>query len=153
MSPSGSDRESPASQRAAGRSAATRSTDIARAPVPRVRERREEVNSGDPRMTAAVVDLFVYVVVLHLFVEYLPGVLSETFTLSLLTAVLLTGRPRGRGRRQEPGRTEVRAGLDPSRDSGGRELLWVCLVGSKCVVLEAVALVFGARVSLGASPR
>jgi len=43
----------------------------------------------DPRIAAAVVDVFVYVVVLNLFVEYLPQVLSETFTLSLLTAVLL----------------------------------------------------------------
>ena len=35
--------------------------------------------------------MFVYVVVLNLFVEYLPAVISETFTLSLLTAVLLKG--------------------------------------------------------------
>ena len=40
---------------------------------------------------ADVIDVFVYVVVLNLFVEYLPQVLSETFTLSLLTAVLLKG--------------------------------------------------------------
>ena len=44
-----------------------------------------------PRIAAAVVDVFVYVVVLNLFVEYLPQVISETFTLSLLTAVLLKG--------------------------------------------------------------
>lgn len=42
-----------------------------------------------PRLTAALIDVFVYVVVLNLFVEYLPNVISETFTLSLLTAVLL----------------------------------------------------------------
>ena len=45
----------------------------------------------EPHLAAAVVDVFVYVVVLNLFVEYLPKVLSETFTLSLLTAVLLKG--------------------------------------------------------------
>src|SRR5215472_5001306 len=44
-----------------------------------------------PRIAAAIVDVFVYVVVLNLFVEYLPQVISETFTLSLLTAVLLKG--------------------------------------------------------------
>src|SRR5215467_813065 len=44
-----------------------------------------------PRIAAAVVDVFVYVVVLNLFVEYLPLVISETFTLSVLTAVLLKG--------------------------------------------------------------
>ena len=43
----------------------------------------------EPHLAAAVVDVFVYVVVLNLFVEYLPKVISETFTLSLLTAVLL----------------------------------------------------------------
>jgi len=41
----------------------------------------------EPHAAAAIVDIFVYVVVLNLFIEYLPQVLSETFTLSLL------GRP------------------------------------------------------------
>ncbi|MFI5427541.1 hypothetical protein [Aeromicrobium sp. UC242_57] len=36
-----------------------------------------------------IVDVFVYVVVLNLAVEYVPQVISEGFTLSLLTAVLL----------------------------------------------------------------
>jgi hypothetical protein len=43
----------------------------------------------NPRIAATVVDLFVYVVVLNLFVEYFPKVLVESFSLSLLTAVLL----------------------------------------------------------------
>ena len=38
---------------------------------------------------ADVIDVFVYVVVLNLAIEYLPEVISEGFTLSLLTAVLL----------------------------------------------------------------
>ena len=36
-----------------------------------------------------VVDLFVYVVVLNLAIEFVPSVISEGFTLSLLTALLL----------------------------------------------------------------
>jgi hypothetical protein len=36
-----------------------------------------------------VVDVFVYVVVLNLANEYVPTVITETFTVSLLTAVLL----------------------------------------------------------------
>jgi len=36
-----------------------------------------------------VADLFVYVVVLNLAIEYVPSVISESFTLSLLTAALL----------------------------------------------------------------
>lgn len=38
---------------------------------------------------ADVLDVFVYVVVLNLAIQYLPAVISETFTLSLLTAALL----------------------------------------------------------------
>lgn len=36
-----------------------------------------------------LVDVLVYVVVLNLAIEYLPSVISETFTLSLLTAIVL----------------------------------------------------------------
>jgi hypothetical protein len=43
----------------------------------------------EPWIRSAIVDLFVYVVVLNLFVEYFPAVVSESFTLSLLTAILL----------------------------------------------------------------
>ena len=38
---------------------------------------------------ADVVDAFVYVVILNLAIEYLPTVISESFSLSLLTALLL----------------------------------------------------------------
>ena len=41
------------------------------------------------RPAADVIDLFVYVVVLNLAIEYAPSVISESFTLSLLTAALL----------------------------------------------------------------
>jgi hypothetical protein len=52
-----------------------------------VSDRTEDASRPlDPRIAAAVIDVFVYVVVLNLFVEYVPNVLSETFTLSLLTA-------------------------------------------------------------------
>ncbi len=36
-----------------------------------------------------VIDVFVYVVVLNLAIEYVPAIISESFTLSLLTALLL----------------------------------------------------------------
>ncbi len=103
----------------------------------------------DPRIAAAVIDVFVYVVVLNLFVEYLPSVLSETFTLSLLTAVLLKGvlevvvvaksRVRARFREASTRTGKVAAAV----------VLWLVLVGSKFVVLEVVDIVFGDRVSLG----
>ncbi len=96
-----------------------------------------------------VVDLFVYVVVLNLAVEYLPSVISEGFTLSLLTAVLLKvalelvilakGKILGRLRAATTRRSKVLAALS----------LWAVAVGSKILVLELVDLVFGDSVSLG----
>ena len=98
---------------------------------------------------ADIVDVFVYVVVLNLAVEYLPAVITETFTLSLLTALLLKlvlevvvavkNRVKARFKAATTPAGKVAAGL----------LLWLLLVGSKFVVLEVVALLFGDLVSLG----
>ena len=96
-----------------------------------------------------VVDVLIYVTVLNLVIEHFPGVISETFTLSLLTAVVLKvalevvlvvkarAITRFRGATTVWGR--VGAGL----------LLWGTAAGSKIVVLELVSLVFGDAVSLG----
>ena len=96
-----------------------------------------------------VVDLFVYVVVLNLAIEYVPSVISEGFTLSLLTAVLLKlalemvillkTKVIHRLRAATTRRAKVAAALS----------LWVVAAGSKLVVLELVDLVFGDAVSLG----
>ncbi len=54
--------------------------------------RRAAETAGPPRLRvrpADVIDVFVYVVVLNLAIEYFPSVISESFTLSLLTALLL----------------------------------------------------------------
>jgi hypothetical protein len=96
-----------------------------------------------------VVDVFVYVVVLNLAIEFVPEVISETFTLSLLTAVLqkavlevvvlLKGRVKGL----------FKAAENPVGKVAAAGLLWLLLVGSKFAVLELVELVFGDYVSLG----
>ena len=98
---------------------------------------------------ADVIDLFVYVVVLNLAIEYIPSVISEGFTLSLLTAVLLKialemvivlkSKVLNRLRAATTRRAKVAAALS----------LWVVAAGSKLVVLELVDLVFGDAVSLG----
>lgn len=98
---------------------------------------------------ADVIDVFVYVVVLNLAIEYLPSVISEGFTLSLLTAILLKlalevvivlkTRVIGRLRAATTRRVKVVAALS----------LWGIAAGSKLVVLELVDLVFGDAVSLG----
>jgi hypothetical protein len=96
-----------------------------------------------------VVDVFVYVAVLNLAIEYLPAVISETFTLSLLTAVLLKLSlelvliVKARVVTRFRGATAVRARLAAAL------LLWATAAGSKIVVLELVNLVFGDAVSLG----
>jgi len=98
---------------------------------------------------AAVVDVFVYVVVLNLFVEYFPKVISETFTLSLLTAVLLKAVLEVVVVAKNRVKARFRQASTPVGKAAAAVLLWVVLVGSKFVVLEAVDLVFGTRVSLG----
>ncbi|QWF23028.1 hypothetical protein KM427_04660 [Nocardioides sp. LMS-CY] len=98
---------------------------------------------------ADIVDLFVYVVVLNLAIQYLPQVISETFTLSLLTAALLKVAlevvlllkgavlARLRGATTRPAKTAFAL------------VLWAVAAGSKLVVLWLIDLVFGGAVSLG----
>lgn len=98
---------------------------------------------------ADLVDVFVYVVVLNLAIEYFPAVLSESFTLSLLTAVLLKlalevvillkSRVIGRLKDATTRRGKVAAAL----------VLWALAIGSKLVVLWLIDFVFGGAVSLG----
>ena len=102
-----------------------------------------------PSVAAAVVDVFVYVVVLNLFVEYLPQVLSETFTLSLLTAVLLKGVLETVVAVKDRVKARFRQASTPIGRVMAAVMLWAVLFGSKFLVLEAVDLVFGDRVSLG----
>ena len=112
----------------------------------------QDEDAGDrlePHAAAAVVDVFVYVVVLNLFVEYLPQVLSETFTLSLLTAVLLKGVLEAVVAVKNRVTTRFRQASTPIGKLVAGVMLWGVLFGSKFLVLEAVDLVFGARVSLG----
>jgi hypothetical protein len=98
---------------------------------------------------AAIVDVFVYLVVLDLFVQFVPRVISETFALSLLTAlllkvvleiILLV-------------KNLVKRGFHRASTLPGKAVaalaLWVIVVGSKFLVLEAVALAFSDRVKLG----
>jgi hypothetical protein len=96
-----------------------------------------------------LVDVLVYVVVLNLAIQFVPSVISESFLLSLLTAVLLkavlelvllvktaiVGRIRS-------ARTAVRRVIAIAT-------LLLVLPASKLLVLELVAFVFGDAVQLG----
>lgn len=96
-----------------------------------------------------VVDVFVYVVVLALTVQFLPEVLSESFVLTLLTAVLLkiilevvlVVKKAVVGRIRSADRVLPRIVAIAT--------LVLVLPGSKLLVLWAVDTVFGDAVSLG----
>lgn len=98
---------------------------------------------------ADVVDYVVYVVVLNLAAWLFPTVITESFWVSLLTALLLklvlevvtVGKDRLKSRfRNSDSRLErVLSGIG----------LWLVLVLSKFVVLELEALLFDDAVSLG----
>lgn len=103
----------------------------------------------EPHLTAAIVDVFVYVVVLNLFVEYFPKVLTETFTLSLLTAVLLKGVLEIVVAVKNRVKKRFRQASTPVSKAVAAVMLWAVLVGSKFLVLEVAALIFGDRVRLG----
>ncbi|NMO55460.1 hypothetical protein HH310_30290 [Actinoplanes sp. TBRC 11911] len=96
-----------------------------------------------------MVDVFVYVVILNLAVEYVPSVISEGFTLSLLTAVLLKLALELVLILKQ----RIVSGMRAATTRPGKVIaavtLWVVAAGSKFVVLELVDLVFGDAVSLG----
>lgn len=113
------------------------------------RRRATPVADWFRRRPADVVDVFVYVVVLNLAVEYVPSVLSETFTLSLLTAVLLKVALELVIRAKGAVVARFRAATTPRGKVVAGVLLWVVAAGSKLVVLGLVDVVFGDAVSLG----
>ncbi|WP_318244831.1 hypothetical protein [Microbacterium pullorum] len=96
-----------------------------------------------------IVDVFVYVVVLNLATEYFPTVLMETFTISLLTAVMLklvlelVLHAKTRVLRR------VRDSSTLSRRIVSIAMLVLLLPASKFLVLWLEDAVFGDAVSLG----
>lgn len=96
-----------------------------------------------------LVDVLVYVVVLNLAIQFVPSVISETFLLSLLTAVLLKVVLE----LVLLVKALILRRLRTAPRVAGRVLAVVMLVlvlpGSKLLVLELVALVFGGAVQLG----
>jgi hypothetical protein len=101
------------------------------------------------RRPADIVDLFVYVVVLNLAIEYLPAVISETFTLSLLTAALLKVALEVVLLGKKVLLKRLHAASTRTATATAVLLLWAVAAGSKVAVLELVDLVFGDAVSLG----
>lgn len=98
----------------------------------------------------AVVSILANIVVLNLFVEYAEAVVIDRFTISILTAILLTLM------------LWVITGVeqrvhhfffDEQTGRGSKVLgvvaVWTILFGSKFLILEVVDIVFGEHVQLG----
>lgn len=96
-----------------------------------------------------VVDVFVYVTILNLANQFVPAVITESFAMSVATAVLLKlvlevvlilkTRVKRRFVAAQSVPAKVVAALG----------FWALMVGSKFVVLELEALLLGDAVSLG----
>lgn len=98
---------------------------------------------------ADVVDVFAYVVVLNLATQFVPAMITETFVLSLLTAVLLKAVLEVVVFCKN--RIKKRITTAPRRIGkvAAAASLLLVMAGSKFVVLELVALLFGDSVRLG----
>jgi hypothetical protein len=101
------------------------------------------------RFLSWTADVLIYVVVINLFVEYAPSVIIESFTVSLLTAVLLKlllDSILGLEHR-------VRAWFARRSGAGwritGLATTWAILFLSKFLIIEVTAIVFGNQVKLG----
>lgn len=98
---------------------------------------------------ADIVDLFVYVVVLNVAIQYLPRVISETFTLSLLTAALLKVALEIVLLIKGAVLARLRGATTRMAKTAFALTLWVVAAGSKLVVLWLIDIAFGGAVSLG----
>lgn len=124
-------------------------TEPAGEPSAETRSRRGPIRRWLSTHPADVIDVFVYVVVLNLAVEYAPSIISEGFTLSLLTALLLKIALEVVILLKSRIVASLRAANTRRAKAAIGAALWVVAAGSKFVVLKLVDLIFGEAVSLG----
>jgi hypothetical protein len=94
-------------------------------------------------------DVLVYIVVLNLYVEYSESKVIDSFTISILTALLLKGifDLIKAGKSRVWAWSQARNGrIDTAIGALG---VWLILFLSKFVILETVDFVFGEHVELG----
>ena len=112
-------------------------------------DQRAPATARQQRFLRAVLFVLVDVTVLALFVEYWDRIVIDSYTIALLTAILLQVMLKA-----TLGIEHRIASFFRGRDGSGAMALrvlatWVVLFGSKFVILEAVDLVFGEHVDLG----
>lgn len=94
-------------------------------------------------------DVLVYLVVLGAFIQLLPSVISESFLLALLTAILLKCVLEVVLLAKQWAISRIAASATVIARVVNVGVLVLILPGSKLLVLELVALVFGDAVQLG----
>lgn len=96
-----------------------------------------------------LVDVLVYLVVLGLFIQFFPSVISESFVLALLTAVLLKLVLELVMAVKKRIVARIRGSASAAMRTVNVASLLLVLPASKLVVIELVALAFGDAVQLG----
>ena len=96
-----------------------------------------------------VVDVFVYLIVLGLFTQFLPSVITESFIVSLLTAVMFKLALEVIAVLKTRILDRIRASRTPAGKTLNAVLLVALGAGSKSVILWLTDLVFGDAVQLG----
>lgn len=96
-----------------------------------------------------VVDVFVYVLVLNLATQFVPQMITETFVISVLTAILLKLVLEVVVALKKRVTSSIRSAPNVWRRVVSIVALVALLPGSKFVVLLLVDAVFGDAVSLG----
>ena len=96
-----------------------------------------------------VVDVFVYLVVLALFTEFLPDIITESFAVALLTAVLFKLALEVIAFLKTRILDRVRAAPTTARKVLNSALLLLLGAGSKFLILWLTDVVFGDAVQLG----
>jgi hypothetical protein len=103
------------------------------------------VTFAQERFTSWASDILIYTVVLNLFVEYADAIVIDSFTISLLTAVVLKVLLDALGYVEH----HTSGFFGKIHRVLGFLSMWVVLFLSKFVILEVIDLIFGDHVELG----
>jgi len=113
--------------------------------MPSAEPKTTTVTRGQARYRSWVSDVLVYTLVLNLFDEYWDAIVIESFTVSVLTAVLMKVLLDALALVEH----HVHGFVGARNKVLGVISMWLVLFLSKFVILETVELVFGDEVELG----
>jgi hypothetical protein len=113
------------------------------------RDDQATINPRQQQFASWLIAILADVVVLNLFVEYVPNVVIDSFSITILTAIVL--RALVAATLQLEHRVSAVFTTRPGRASTVLRwpVMWLILFGSKFVILEVIDLIFGAHVELG----